>query len=70
MPTLFDDFSEKAGPRYTALPDSLKAHRNQLIGVMEAFGFTVNPNEWWHFDYQGWEKFPLMDLSFSELKQD
>lgn len=69
MPTPFDDFSAKSAPRYTALPDSIKTRRDMLIGVMSAFGFSVNPNEWWHFDYRGWENYPLMDLSFSELIQ-
>lgn len=22
---------------------------------MEAEGFTVNPQEWWHFDYKDWQ---------------
>lgn len=23
--------------------------------------------EWWHFDLEGWEKYPPMDVSFEEL---
>ena len=29
---------------------------------MEAEGFTVYENEWWHFDFQGWQEWPVMDL--------
>ena len=31
------------------------------------YGFTVYPSEWWHFDFQGWENYDLMDISFEEL---
>ncbi|MEN8226018.1 MAG: hypothetical protein ABFS05_11740, partial [Bacteroidota bacterium] len=23
--------------------------------------------EWWHYDFRGWEKYDLMDISFNEL---
>ncbi|MBZ0243073.1 MAG: M15 family metallopeptidase [Bacteroidales bacterium] len=68
MPTPFDDFTEKAAPDYTALPENLKKNRDLLRSVMEKHGFTVYYAEWWHFDYQGWEQFPLMNLSFDDLR--
>jgi D-alanyl-D-alanine dipeptidase len=33
---------------------------------MEAEGFTVNPNEWWHFDYENWQDYAISDISFEE----
>ena len=30
---------------------------------MEAEGFTVNPNEWWHFDHRDWEQYAIYDIS-------
>ena len=68
MPSEFDDFSEKAHPDYANLPDTVIANRTFLFSVMSHFGFTHYPSEWWHFDYQGWENFPLMDLSFNDLE--
>jgi D-alanyl-D-alanine dipeptidase len=35
---------------------------------MEAEGFTVNPNEWWHFDYKDWQQYPIMNVTFEDLK--
>ncbi len=67
MPSSFDEFSEKAHPEYMQLPDTVIANRQLLFNVMEHFGFSHYPTEWWHFDYRGWEDFPLMDLSFDEL---
>jgi zinc D-Ala-D-Ala dipeptidase len=68
MGTSFDDFTESAAPDYPSLPDTIIANRSLLIDAMERHGFTVYPYEWWHFDYQGWENFDLMDISFQELE--
>jgi zinc D-Ala-D-Ala dipeptidase len=67
MPSAFDDFSLKASPQYANLPDTVITNRKLLFGVMEHFGFKHYASEWWHFDLVGWEKYPLMDLSFGEL---
>ena len=67
MPTGFDDFTEKAHPDYANLPDTVLANRSLLFGIMAHFGFTHYPTEWWHFDYAGWEGYPLMDLAFEDL---
>lgn len=69
MPTPYDDFTEKAHPDYADLPEEIIKNRDLLIEVMTNYGFSVYPSEWWHFDYQGWEKYPLMDLSFEEIKK-
>lgn len=70
MPSEFDDFSAKADPNYNDLPESAIANRRTLFGVMSYFGFDRYPSEWWHFDFKGWDKFKLMDLSFEELESD
>lgn len=67
MPTPFDDFSAKANAAYPDLPGDVLQNRALLAGVMQAFGFLIYPDEWWHFDYRDWENFPLMDISFEEL---
>lgn len=68
MPTGYDDFSEKANPGYMDLPPAAIANRARLKEVMRRHGFIVFPSEWWHFDFNGWERFSLMDLSFEELQ--
>jgi D-alanyl-D-alanine dipeptidase len=67
MPTKFDDFTEKAGYSFQDLPADALANRALLAGIMSHFGFIPYPSEWWHFDFKGWERFGLMDLSFEEL---
>jgi D-alanyl-D-alanine dipeptidase len=68
MPTEFDEFSEKAHPEYMDLPEEAIRNRELLFAVMSHFGFTHYPTEWWHFDFLNWDKYPLMDLSFSDLE--
>ncbi len=67
MPTDFDDFSRQAHPTCTELSEAAIANRELLFGIMKHFGFSYYPTEWWHFDFAGWENFPLMDLAFEEL---
>jgi len=67
MPTEYDEFSDKSHPDYQNLSDTILANRKFLFNIMEHFGFTHYPTEWWHFDYDGWENYPLMDLSFNDL---
>ncbi|HPS71690.1 MAG TPA: M15 family metallopeptidase [Bacteroidales bacterium] len=68
MPTPFDDFSAKANATYPELPGDVLQNRALLAGVMQAFGFLIYPDEWWHFDYQDWENYPLMDIPLEELR--
>jgi zinc D-Ala-D-Ala dipeptidase len=68
MPTAFDDFSEAAASDYLYLSPEVIRNRELLIGIMSNFGFSVYASEWWHFDFRGWEQYPLMDLSFEELE--
>lgn len=67
MPTPYDSFSKEASPTYEDIPTLQKQNRNLLIAVMESNGFKVIKNEWWHFDFKGWESFPLMDIPFQKL---
>ena len=69
MPTEYDNFTEKAHPDYKDLPDTVLTNRKLLFGIMEHFGFSYYPTEWWHFEYKGWEKYKLLDLTFEELER-
>lgn len=70
MPTDFDDFTDKASPNYEGATKIQKKNRDLLRRMMEAEGFTVNRNEWWHFDYKDWEKYAIYDIAFSEVKAE
>lgn len=68
MPSDFDEFTERASPNYTGSTKIETENRELLRRLMEAEDFVVNPNEWWHFDYKDWEKYPIFDIAFSEIK--
>lgn len=69
MPSGYDEFTERASPDYTGGTEKQTANRELLRKLMEEEGFTVNPNEWWHFDYKDWEKYAIYDISFTEAGQ-
>lgn len=62
MPTDYDDFSERAAADYPGLKPEVIANRQVLIRAMAVRGFAVLPSEWWHFDAEGWERYPLLDI--------
>ena len=35
--------------------------------AMEAEGFTVNDDEWWHYDYRDWQKYRIGNAFFKDL---
>ncbi|PIS30712.1 MAG: peptidase M15 [Candidatus Marinimicrobia bacterium CG08_land_8_20_14_0_20_45_22] len=69
MPTPFDDFTEKASRSYQNLPESALKHRQILEDAMEAHGFTGLSSEWWHFDYQGYENKPNLDIPIDQISK-
>lgn len=66
MPSGYDEFTERASPNYTGGTPEQRANRDLLRKLMEDEGFTVNPNEWWHFDYKNWQDYAIYDISFDE----
>jgi len=68
MPTGFDSFSKRAASAYMDLPKTEIDNRAILKTAMEAHGFHEIPSEWWHFDFDGWSKYPLLDIPFTEIK--
>lgn len=67
MPSEFDDFSEKAHRDYADDTAAAGANARRLESYMTAEGFFGMSNEWWHFDFNGWEKFPVQDVPFEQL---
>jgi D-alanyl-D-alanine dipeptidase len=68
MPTPYDDFTSRARGDYADLPANVIANRAKLRDAMVRHGFDPLPSEWWHFDFRGWERFELMNVSFEELE--
>jgi D-alanyl-D-alanine dipeptidase len=63
----YDEFSDRSYPDYPGGTSLQRWHRDLLRKVMEAEGFTVNQAEWWHFDFQGWNDYPIIDIPFEAM---
>jgi zinc D-Ala-D-Ala dipeptidase len=68
MPTPYDAFTKQASATWT---DGLSAealkNRKLLQDIMLQHGFVIYPSEWWHFDFAGWQNYPVTDISFEDL---
>jgi zinc D-Ala-D-Ala dipeptidase len=67
MPSGFDDFSRRAHRDFMDAPPDAIANRERLARYMKAQGFRGMSNEWWHFDFVGWENFPVLDTAFDDI---
>ena len=63
----YDEFSERSYPLYVGGTARQRWRRDLLRSVMEAEGFRVYEYEWWHFDYQDWRQYPIMNHTFEEI---
>ncbi len=68
MPTGFDDFTEKANPKYQNLPPAVIEHRRILTESMASHGFSQSTTEWWHFVFTAAREKPVLDIPFEALK--
>jgi zinc D-Ala-D-Ala dipeptidase len=66
MPSAYDEFSERAFPNYAG--GSVESRRLRDLLRREMEGFTVYESEWWHFDYQDWRHYRILDLPFERLR--
>lgn len=67
MPSGYDETSERAGIDYTGGDRQAIANRDLLISVMRRNGFEPLANEWWHYDHQSWQNYPIMNASFEDI---
>jgi zinc D-Ala-D-Ala dipeptidase len=68
MPGAYDEMTERSYPDYKGGTAEQRARRDLLRAAMESHDFTVEPNEWWHFNYKDWKEYPILDIAFSEIK--
>ena len=68
MPSVYDEFSARASPRYAGGTPEERRMRDLLRASMRAEGFTVDPGEWWHFDYRDWRSYRVLDVPFSDVR--
>ena len=68
MPSPYDDFTERASPLYKGGTSTQRRMRDLLRKAMEEEGFTVDPGEWWHFDYKDWREYKVLNVPFERLR--
>jgi D-alanyl-D-alanine dipeptidase len=67
MPGLYDEMSPRSFPTFPGGTSLQRWHRDLLRRAMESEGFTVNEDEWWHFDYKDWTHYPILNVPFENL---
>ena len=67
MPSTYDEATPRAYADFLGGTSLQRWHRALLRRALEREGFTVNPSEWWHFDFRGWERYPILNVPFEQL---
>jgi D-alanyl-D-alanine dipeptidase len=67
MPSIYDEMSPRAYADYTGGTSRQRELRDLLRHAMEAEGFTVLPEEWWHFDHRDWPQYAVQNVPFENL---
>ena len=68
MPGGYDEMTPRSYPDDPGGPPEARAKRDLLRKAMESHGFTVESNEWWHFNFRDWPLYPILDIAFGEIK--
>jgi zinc D-Ala-D-Ala dipeptidase len=64
----YDEMSLRSYADYVGGTSEQRALRNLLRQAMEAEGFTVYAEEWWHFDYKDWDQYAIGNSTFAQLQ--
>ena len=67
MPSAYDEMSPRAYPSYAGGTAAQRERRDVLRAAMEAQGYTVEPNEWWHFNCKDWREYLILDIPFKDI---
>ncbi len=67
MPGLYDEMSPRSFSNFPGGTSLQRWHRDLLRRVMESEGFTVNEDEWWHFDYKDWKQYGILNVPFEKI---
>lgn len=68
MPSTYDESTDRAYADYPGGTTLQRWRRAVLRRAMESEGFTVNPSEWWHFDYKDWRQYAIGNVPFDRLR--
>ena len=68
MTGTYDEMSRRSFPDYPGGTSLQRWHRDLLRWAMESEGFTVYEHEWWHFDFNAWREYPILNVPFEKLQ--
>lgn len=63
----YDEMSDRSYADFRGGAARQRWLRGVLRTAMEAEGFQVLPEEWWHFDYRDWAVYGIGDVTFTDL---
>ncbi|WP_172449828.1 M15 family metallopeptidase [Porphyrobacter sp. HT-58-2] len=67
MPSPYDDFTAAAYRSNTDASLEALAASRLLEEWMVAEGFVPLANEWWHYDWKDWRRYPIMDVPLEDV---
>ena len=67
MVATYDESTVRSHSDYPGGTSLQRWHRNLLRKALEAEGFTINADEWWHFDYKDWRSYRIGNVKFEEI---
>jgi D-alanyl-D-alanine dipeptidase len=65
----YDEMSPRSYADYLGGTSRQRWLRELLRSQMQAQGFAVYPEEWWHFDYKDWSDYAIGTATFTELSK-
>jgi D-alanyl-D-alanine dipeptidase len=65
----YDEMSPRSYADYLGGTSRQRWLRELLRSEMQAQGFTVYAEEWWHFDYKDWNDYAIGTATFTQLSQ-
>ncbi len=63
----YDEMSLRSYADFIGGTSEQRALRDLLRRAMEAEGFAVYAEEWWHFDYKDWDQYAIGNATFDQL---
>ena len=64
----YDEMSRRSYADFIGGTGEQRSLRDLLRRAMEAEGFSVYPEEWWHFDYKDWDQYAIGNSTFDDLR--
>jgi D-alanyl-D-alanine dipeptidase len=64
----YDEMSPRSYADYVGGTSRQRWWRDLLRNAMEAQGFAVYAQEWWHFDYKDWDNYAIGNVGFKALE--